>query len=170
MSLKTTTDKDLDSVALAMSCKILDKAFHDSGSATCCKHRSLPTLLEAKVTQDYKHNNRRFMLLELQTCKTQRLVKWLESGYVSMADFWNIGQARMIHKERPVIPGFWLTLTIVFKEKFREGCILGKKETHFMKDRVKELQHSVGMVWLVAWHDSCNEEDRVMLSPHWTLQ
>lgn len=46
-----------------------------------------------------------------------------------MADFWNIGQARMVHKRGPES---YNSVKIVFQEQFPKGRVLGKKETREM--------------------------------------
>ncbi len=148
-------------LALAMTCRILNKAFREGGTAVQCKQRSLARLLEAKVIQDYQDAFRsKCLVLVLQPPKTLRLVRWLETKYVTMQDFWEYGQVNVTRRRQ--IESYKL-LKIVFKEKLPESSVLTKREIRFLKHHVKILQNSVGTPRLVAWHDSSNKMKKVLL-------
>lgn len=81
----TSTDLDQAMYGLATTCKILHTAFQDLGVGVLCKQRALPKL--AGATGDAQPG-RDIFPLRLQPCKTIRLVKWLESGHITMHAFW----------------------------------------------------------------------------------
>ncbi len=109
-------------VSLAITCKAFRDAFADSGRQESCKKAGLKRLLRwsAKVHNfvprfgPFKAHLR--IRATLDKRKTQRLIEWLESGLVSIEDFWEAQDPRMavrkIHGDADRI------LTLVLVEKF----------------------------------------------------
>lgn len=114
-------------VSLAMTCKAFRDAFADSGRQESCKKAALQRLLRwsPKVQPLYKSSQVRLNITAtLDKRKTQRLTEWLESGLLSIEDFWEAQDPRMAVEEKHGEPIKFLYLVLVAElptEQFLDG-------------------------------------------------
>ena len=107
--------------SLAITCKAFRDAFADSGRQESWKKAALRKLLRwsAKVERTlYKPGKvhppvRLNIRATLDKRKTQRLTEWLESGLLSVEDFWEAQDPRMAVEEKHGEPIKFLYLVLV---------------------------------------------------------
>ena len=104
-------------VNLASTCKAFRDAFADSGRQESCKKAALKRLLRwsAKIQSTLYIKGKVLLHIRatLDKRKTQRLIEWLESGLLSVEDFWEAQDPRMAVEEKHGEPIKFLYLVLV---------------------------------------------------------
>lgn len=116
-------------VNLAIRCKAFRDAFADSGRQESCKKAALKRLLRwsAKIQSTLYIKGKVLLHIRatLDKRKTQRLIEWLESGCVSIENFWEAQDPRVaiskIHGDAHKL------LSLVLVEKFPRERVLDRK-------------------------------------------
>ena len=107
-------------VSLAITCKASRDAFADSGRQESCKKAALKRLLRRSAKVEgvayESHRARLNIRATLDKRKTQRLIEWLESGLISIEEFWEAQDPRMAVGKNAENADKRLTLVLV--EKF----------------------------------------------------
>ncbi len=121
-------------VSLAITCKAFRDAFADSGRQESCKKAVLKRLLRWSVkVQKLFHQPGKVRLnitATLDKRKTQRLIKWLESGLISIEDFW---EAQDPHMAVCKLNGVTITVKFLRLVLVRER-VLDKKTKKVLQD------------------------------------
>lgn len=140
MSREMNPDIDKASIALATTCKNIHTAFEISGTGLMCKQRALPRLVGPTLYQD----EIRFLCLRVPSHKTVRLIKWLESDYISFEEFWRIVQSHLLQNKNVEF------VKIRFEERCSMQRMLGTEKVDILK-LLMTHQKSIGSVPIYAF-------------------
>ncbi len=158
-------------VSLAITCKACRDAFADSGRQESCKKAALKRLLRWSVkVQKLFHQPGKVRLnitATLDKRKTQRLIEWLESGLVSIEDFW---EAQDPHMAVCKLHGVSVTvkfLRLVLVETFPRERVLDKKAKKVLQDWMVHFAPLAltDFKGVRVFHDPSNGEKLEMLFP-----
>ncbi len=166
---ESNTVSEKSCVRLAITCKAFRDAFADSGRQESCKKAALKRLLRWSVKVQkvfYRPGKVRLNIrATLDKRKTQRLIEWLESGLVSIEDFWEAQDPCMaVGKIQGVEIKF---LRLVLVEKFPRERVLDKKAKKVLQDWMAHFAPLAltDFKGVQVFHDPSSGEKLEMLFP-----
>lgn len=148
MSREKSPDIDKALIALATTCKTFHTAFEISEAGLMCKQRALPRLVGPTLGTHGKQDIR-FLCLRVPSHKTVRLIKWLESGYISFEDFWRIVQSHLLQGKNVEC------VKIMFEERCARQRMLETEKIARLK-LLMAHQKSIETVPVYAFYVSCD--------------